>query len=248
MTAGQILKGRARRAMNGNYGIAISAMVITTGLSLAASMVTTLFFQGTGIVDIILSNVFAFVLNLIVNIFAAGVSYLYLNIARGKEAGISDMLYFFKNHPDRVIVATFVLSLMNLVTNLPLSIYSFTTEVGTSIEAQMEWLTTTYILMLAGLVLYQILVIPFEMSYFLLADNHEMNGMEALKTSAAMMKHNWLRLLLLKVSFVPLMMLSVLTMFIAMLWIVPYMEMTYAMFYRDLSGEFNPPAENMIQE
>ena len=112
----------------------------------------------------------------------------------------------------------------------------------------MEWLTTTYILMLAGLVLYQILVIPFEMSYFLLADNHEMNGMEALKTSAAMMKHNWWRLLLLKVSFVPLMMLSVLTMFIAMLWIVPYMEMTYAMFYRDLSGEFNPPAENMIQE
>ena len=48
---------------------------------------------------------------------------------------------------------------------------------------------------------------------------------------------------MLKLSFVPLMFLSVFTFYIALLWILPYMEMTEVMFYRDLLGELTAQKE-----
>ncbi len=51
------------------------------------------------------------------------------------------------------------------------------------------------------------------------------------------------RYLMLKASFIPLMFLSVFTFYIALLWILPYMVMTEAMFYRDLMGELTAEKE-----
>ena len=58
-----------------------------------------------------------------------------------------------------------------------------------------------------------------------------------------MMRGNFWRYLLLKLSFVPLMLLSVFTFYIALLWILPYMTMTETMFYRDLKGELKRSGE-----
>ena len=60
---------------------------------------------------------------------------------------------------------------------------------------------------------------------------------EAMKESLEMMHGNFGRYLMLKISFIPLMFLSVFTFYIALLWIFPYMAMTEVMFYRDLTGE-----------
>ena len=48
---------------------------------------------------------------------------------------------------------------------------------------------------------------------------------------------------MLKISFIPLMFLSVFTFYIALLWIFPYMAMTEVMFYRDLTGELKVQKE-----
>ena len=58
-----------------------------------------------------------------------------------------------------------------------------------------------------------------------------------------MMHGNFGKYLMLKLSFVPLMFLSVFTFYIALLWILPYMEMTEVMFYRDLLGELTAQKE-----
>ena len=112
-----------------------------------------------------------------------------------------------------------------------------------SVEVLITWLYTGVVLMIVGMIVYQILVIPLEMTYYILADKPELKSTEAMKESLEMMHGNFGRYLMLKISFIPLMFLSVFTFYIALLWIFPYMAMTEVMFYRDLTEELKVQKE-----
>lgn len=237
MTPRRELKRYAKQAMSGKYGTVILAFVVVQALSLISGMISSSLFPGTETFDIVLGYAFSFILTLLINVISAGLNYMYLNIARGKAYSLNDLIYFYKNHPDRVLVATFFLAVLNFLTMLPYTIYGNTTEIGETIESQIAWLYTSLLLMLVGMLVFQLLIIPLEMTYFILADKPELKGTEALKESIEMMHGNCGKYLVLKLSFVPLMFLSVFTFYIALLWVLPYMQMTETMFYRDLLGE-----------
>ena len=244
MTPRRELKQYAKQAMSGKYGTLILAFIAVQALAIISSMVSTSLFPGTETIDIVLGYAFSFILTLLINVISAGMNYMYLNIARGKAYSLNDLIYFYKHHPDRVIVATFFLAVLNLLTMLPYTIYGNTAEVGSTIEEQFTWLYTSLFLMIVGMIVYQILAIPLEMAYYILADKPELKGTEALKESIEMMHGNFGRYFMLKVSFIPLMFLSVFTFYIALLWILPYMVMTETMFYRDLTGELTLQKQN----
>lgn len=231
------LKTSARRAMAGHTGSLIMAMMIYTVVSFTGSRLTDGFFPGTDPASIALSQAFLFILTLVFGILYAGVRYMYLNVARGREYSMGNLIHFFKNDPDKVIVATLILSLISLLLTLPVNFYLYHLEVGTTLEAEMEWLMISSVLMLLVSAFNEVLTLPFELTYYLLADHPEMNGFTALKKSVSIMRGRMGKLLLLKISFLPIMFLSVFTLYLAMIWIIPYMEMTTAEFYRDLIGE-----------
>ena len=244
MTQRSELKARARERMSGKYGTLILAFVIVQGLLLVSSLVSGELFPGDSVLDIVLANVFAFILSLIVNVMSAGMIYMYLNIARGKQYSLNDLLYFYRNHPDRVITASFAFAVINLLTMLPSTIYSYTAQVDVNdINALADSVVRSASMLIIGLLVYEVLVIPMEMAYFILSDHPEMKGRDALKESINLMRGSCGRYLMLKVSFIPLMFLSVFTFYIALLWILPYMVMTEAMFYRDLMGELTAEKE-----
>jgi len=143
------------------------------------------------------------------------------------------------------IVAGFFMAVLNLLTMLPYTIYSNANFPGedASVEVLITWLYTGVVLMIVGMIVYQILVIPLEMTYYILADKPELKSTEAMKESLEMMHGNFGRYLMLKISFIPLMFLSVFTFYIALLWIFPYMAMTEVMFYRDLTEELKVQKE-----
>lgn len=239
MTQRRELKRYAKQAMSGKYGTLILAFVVVQALALSSSMLSSALFPGEETLDLVLGYAFTFILTLLINVISAGLNYMYLNIARGKAYSLNDLIYFYKHHPDRVIVATFFLAVLNLLTMLPYTIYGNmnTPAEGASLEAQITWMYTSIFLMLVGMIVYQILSIPLEMTYYILADRPELKGTDALKESIEMMQGNFGRYLMLKISFIPLMFLSVFTFYIALLWVLPYMIMTETMFYRDLTGE-----------
>ena len=243
MTPRRELKRYAKQAMSGKYGTIILAFVAVQALSLIGGMVSSSLFPGTETIDIVMGYAFSFILTLLINVISAGLNYMYLNIARGRAYSLNDLIYFYKKHPDRVLIATFFLALLNFLTMLPYTIYGNTAEIGDTIESQIAWLYTSILLMLVGVLVFQVLVIPLEMTYFILADKPDISGTEALKESIEMMHGNFGKYLVLKLSFVPLMLLSVFTFYIALLWILPYMEMTEVMFYRDLLGELTAQKE-----
>ena len=124
MTSRRELKNYAKQAMSGKYGILILAFVAVQALALISSMISSALFPGEETIDIVLSYAFTFILTLLINVVAAGMNYMYLNIARGKVYSLNDLFYFYRHHPDRVIVAGFFMAVLNLLTMLPYTIYS----------------------------------------------------------------------------------------------------------------------------
>ena len=205
MTSRRELKNYAKQAMSGKYGILILAFVAVQALALISSMISSALFPGEETIDIVLSYAFTFILTLLINVAAAGMNYMYLNIARGKAYSLNDLFYFYRHHPDRVIVAGFFMAVLNLLTMLPYTIYSNANLPGedASVEVLITWLYTGVVLMIVGMIVYQILVIPLEMTYYILADKPELKSTEAMKESLEMMHGNFGRYLMLKISFIP---------------------------------------------
>ncbi len=79
------------------------------------------------------------------------------------------------------------------------------------------------------------------MSYYILSDNPDMKGTQALKASAKLMKGHYWEYLKMLLSFIPWIIFSMFTLYLALIWLVPYIETCMAVFYRNISGEFDEP-------
>ena len=244
------IKLQAKKALQGHIGTVVLGILAVYGLNMLGTVLSTNLFSGTSVLDWILSEVFMLVVSLIVGIISAGLGYMLLNISRGKEFSLGDLGYFFRNQPDRVIIAGFVLAVIQLVTAIPYYYASFTIDPGVTIDSQIQWLSMTLGLLAVSTLLNFLISLPFAMTYYCLADDTELGGIQALKESARMMKGNLWRYVKLNLSFVPLLLLSVFTFYIALFWIIPYMEMSMATFYRDLNGELDHrlPGEGYIYD
>ena len=234
----RVIKYNARRSLQGHYGIMILGMLAVFGLDMLGGGMASSLFGGTSTMSVVLGEAFALIVSLITGIFSAGYCYMQLNIARGREYSLGDLIFFFKNQPDRVIIAGFVLALIQVAAQIPYSYFVYTMDRGTTLEEQMTWMSTISLLMLLSMVLNMLISLPFAMTFYLMADDVNLGGIEALKASALLMKGNMGRYLLLQISFIPLLFLSMFTLYLALLWIIPYMEMSFAVFYQDLTGEY----------
>lgn len=240
-------KFSAKRALSGRWGTLIIAQVIVSAINLVAGNLTTMLFPGYDGMSLILSQVFSFLVTLVMCIFTAGLYYMYLNAAREKEYSYRNLVFFFKNQPDKVIVASFVMALIAWLTALPAGYYIYVTDSGTTLEQQMAVMQTYLMISLGGIILNMLLTVPFTLTYYILADEN-VGGMEALKRSMQLMKGNIGKYIALQLSFFPWYILSLFTMGIGMIFLMPYIQMTDIMFYRDIRGElYNPPPVVMIE-
>ena len=79
--------------------------------------------------------------------------------------------------------------------------------------------------------------LAYSMTPYILSEHPELRVNEAIDLSQKMMKGNKWRFFCLQLSFIGWILLSVLTLGIAMLWVNPYIEATGAAFYRELSNK-----------
>ena len=89
------------------------------------------------------------------------------------------------------------------------------------------------LLIVPGIIKYY----AYAMSPYILNDNPNMNANDVRKESIKMMEgHKW-QLFCLHFSFIGWILLSILTLGILLLWIVPYMQVSEAKFYENLKAE-----------
>lgn len=99
-----------------------------------------------------------------------------------------------------------------------------------------------YLLMVLYIMLWSLLfIIPgivaaiaYSQTFFILAENPKMKGAEALQKSKEIMRSYKWKYFCLGWRFFGWAILSVLTLGIGFLWLVPYMQVTYANFYNDI--------------
>ena len=99
-----------------------------------------------------------------------------------------------------------------------------------------------YLLMLIFIILWSLLLIvpgiiaafSYSLTYFIIADNPDIDAFAALKKSKAMMLgHKW-KLFYLTCRFIWWFLLGIITLGIGFLWIGPYMLASFSLFYQDL--------------
>ena len=78
----------------------------------------------------------------------------------------------------------------------------------------------------------------YAMTPYILMENKEMTANEAIRASKELMNGNRFRLFCLEISFIGWALLALfLTAGIGFLWLVPYMEASFAAFYREIKAE-----------
>ena len=78
----------------------------------------------------------------------------------------------------------------------------------------------------------------YSLTPFIVKDHPELTANQAIDLSARMMKGHRFDLFYLYLSFLGWIMLSMLTLGIGLLWVLPYMETTLAAFYQEVNTEY----------
>ena len=81
-----------------------------------------------------------------------------------------------------------------------------------------------------------IAMIRYSMAYFILQDNPEMKGFDAIKASCEMMKGHKMELFCLALSFIGWFLLGCITFGIGFLWVIPYYRTAKAEFYEKIKS------------
>jgi uncharacterized membrane protein len=102
----------------------------------------------------------------------------------------------------------------------------------------------TYLLMLIFIILWSILLIvpgiiaalSYSQTFFILADDGSVGGREAIRRSKKMMDGYKWKYFCLQLRFLGWALLSILTLGIGFLWLLPYIQVSQAKFYDDLNS------------
>jgi uncharacterized membrane protein len=78
----------------------------------------------------------------------------------------------------------------------------------------------------------------YALVYFILLDDKEISGSEAILKSKKMMYGHRKRFFYLTLRFLGLTILSIFTLFIGLLWLIPYSYVTYSIFYEDVKRQY----------
>ena len=149
-----------------------------------------------------------------------GIAICYLKLIREKDFNVVDIFTGFKYFITVVIVYGIVDS-MDILSALVSNIIKVN-------------VVTEQFLILVFALLSIFLYLMFSMVYYILIDNPQIGVIGALTGSKKLMHGQIGRLLLLQLSFLGWILLTILSLCIGMLWVLPYMEVTMANLYLDL--------------
>ena len=229
------LKAHARRQLQGNYGIAIAMQVLVQITGFLVSGIVLAIVPSNTIATYMIAQIISYILSAVLGVTQAGIALYCLNIICNRPHGLADLLYGFKNQFEKTLVLSLIVTLPSflymLILELPLYFLNL---------ADLRSLIWVYGIMLVGMIAYLYFSILLSQVFFVLLDFPSRSAGEILSSAIHIIRGHKRRLLYIELSFIPLVLLSLFTCGIGLLWIVPYQNMTHANFYLDL---MNPQSE-----
>ena len=245
------MKAKAKDQLLGNYGIATGSFALLFALCYGVMVIVMSAFYN-GISDNVLSGaqmsigryvetqILSIVITLISVIFSVGYLYILRRISAGDRPALSELFFVFKNHPDKVIMIGLIMTVTQAILLLPSNILSFNgifRDDGTFVDGKKLFLWV--LLYLTGFIISLVIDIMLAMSFMIYLDDPETPVIDIVKGSISMMRGNKFRYFYMLLSFIGYWILIILSLGIAMLWVVPYQSMTALNFYDDIKDSTN---------
>ncbi len=229
------LKASAREHLLGHYGTVIGAFLLMGLILGTATIAVSLVVDLSTIPGTIIYYAIMFLISVLTGLFTSGNAYLYLKVICGRPGSVGDLFYGFQLCPDKAITIQAWITLITYIANLPQIILNYIMMTNFHRMDQVMNLMLPYALslILSGVVSVM-LGLLYEQAFFLLHDFPQYTAKELLQKSRRLMVHHKGRLFYLYVSFLPLMLLGLLSCGLALLWVIPYMAATEAEFFLDL--------------
>ncbi len=228
------LKRLARACLLGRYPVPITAMLaasflpavllapFSAGLTAQWNAATVIYLAAAGIIG------------LLGQLPAVNVTRIHVLLARKQQVSYRDLLWVFRNRPDRYILAALLMGILLLVPLVPVGAAAYLLLPKDSAGGYL--ILTAVILAAMAAELY--LTFIFGLIYPIYLDHPQMPVLEGFRTSRMLMKGNVKRLFVLQLSLIGWQALGLCSMGIGLLWIQPYMTQTVVNFYLDLTDGF----------
>lgn len=224
------LQDLAKCKLERNYGISIFTLLTVEMVTLSASSLLQQLIPGNSFSQYLLFLLVNLVLTAFLSIFQTGICLFFLNMACGLPYKADHLFYGFQNNPKASFTVAAVTTLVSFLSVLPFNALRY-----------IYWITADFTYMKYALLAYPIgflVMYPIQLalsqSFYLLLDFPDYTGKQAILASIKLMKKHMGRFFRLQLSFLPLMLLCVFTFFIGFLWLIPYMKMTYTVFFLDI--------------
>lgn len=224
------LKNSAKDCLTGKYPDAILLLIIFLGIYMGVTLLSDSLIPVGGIAGVTLHMAVSLLFSTVFHVLDAGLALFYLNIACRQQFSVFDLFYGFREQANKCLAVSAVICSLSFLFDLPAQICLIMYYSTGRTELIFSFLVLT--------ALMQVLFLPLSLAlsqcYYLILDYPQLSIKDTLKMSFRIMKGQKFRLLLLQLSFLPLILLSLFTFLVGFLWLVPYMKMTYALFFLDI--------------
>ncbi|MCI9084118.1 MAG: DUF975 family protein [Bacilli bacterium] len=234
------LKATARERLNGNYPVVILGLLLFILLGGCCSFIANAIHASW------LTSVLMLIVESLVIMGFVGVI---LKIARKKKTDLEDI--FAKTDLfDKYILITLILGAISLLMWV-LEFLSFKSLIMVMLNYSELNIALAVVLVLFGLLLSAAIImvgiylaISLSQTYFVLYDNPKMKITEVLIKSFDMMADYILEYFILVLSFAGWMILGIFTLGILYIWLIPYMLVTFALFYDKVRADYESISGN----
>ena len=242
------LKNLAKDKLQGKYGPAVLILFLYSLITGAASLFISLLsnttaatayaLTGSTTTITVISVIFEFinlVMVIVLGILQAGVTLFYLNMACNQPYTTGNLFYGFRKDSGKALILSAAVGLCNAVCLYPCQ-YCLSAYIN---SRDTVMLYVALIAMAVGFCVYIPVSLGLSQTFYLMLDYPDCSAKETLALAFRIMKGNKGRLFYLQLTFIPMMLLCLLSFGIGFLWLNPYMQMTYTYFFLDIMN----PAE-----
>lgn len=239
-TSSPQLKADARGHLEGRYGVIIVAYMLANLLTNIPSLILSYTLDTQTLAGSFIDVSVTLILIFFLTIFLVGQNHICLRYARSSEpVPVAEMWYGFKGRADEIIITFFLYFIRLLLYSVP-----FIAMLACYLQAGSPVLFGA--LAIISFIFMAVMWIRTELDYalvfFLIIDYPEEAPAQLLKHSRELMKGNKGRLFYLQLSFIGMLLLTLLSFGIGMFWVYPYMLMTFTEFYLNVRSLNETPA------
>lgn len=230
------LKNTAKIKLDGFFGLAIAAGLLIQCMSYVGSSLANMLAPGNDTTSTLLFLILSTAASVFVGAFNVGLAFFYLSLACGRPCHSVTVITTFKEQPEKSLKVSLVHTLVNFICTTPSAYLLLLLMQEKTIENLINWLIAFGV----GYAIYIPISLFLSQTWYLMVDFPNYTAKEVLLTSCKLMKKHFWRLLFLKISFLPVMLLGFLSFGIGLIWVIPYKKMTYTCFYLDMMKPGQP--------